>query len=160
MNASVNARINAKIGHGHFTIERHYDASPARVFKAWADPAIKMKWFIGPEGWNQVAREVDFRVGGDELLHGRFPSGMETMFRARYYEIVENERIAYTYDMHLSGQHHSLSVATVEFFADGNGTRFIFTEQVAFFDGTDGEEGTAQRKRGTVAHLERIAPFL
>ncbi len=50
---------HASIGHGHFTIERLYDAMPARVFRAWSDPAIKAKWFIGPEGWSQVARELD-----------------------------------------------------------------------------------------------------
>jgi uncharacterized protein YndB with AHSA1/START domain len=150
----------ARIGHGHFTIERHYDATPARVFKAFADPAIKAKWFIGPEGWSQIAREVDFRVGGDELLQGRFPSGMETRFDARYYEIIENERIAYSYDMHLSGRHHSLSVATVELFPEGGGTTFVFTEQVAFFDGTDAEQGAAMRKRGTNSHFDRIAQYL
>lgn len=149
-----------RIGHGQFTIERHYDASPARVFKAWSDPALKARWFIGPEGWEQVAREVDFRVGGDELLQGRFPSGLETRFGARYYEIIENERIAYTYDMHLSGKHHSLSVATVELIAEGGGTKFIFTEQVAFFDGTDAGQGTASRKHGTDSHFDRIARYL
>ncbi|MBV8634983.1 MAG: SRPBCC family protein [Burkholderiaceae bacterium] len=150
----------SKIGHGHFTITRHYDASPARVFKALAGPAVKAKWFIGPDGWNQIAREMDFRVGGDELLQGRFASGMETRFNARYYEIIENERIAYTYDMHLSGSHHSLSVATIELWPDGAGTKFLFTEQVAFFDGTDAEQGTASRKHGTDSHFDRIAQYL
>ena len=154
------SQASTRIGHGRFTIERHYDASPSRVFHAWSDPATKAKWFIGPEGWSQIAREVDFRVGGVELLHGRFPNGMETRFDARYYDIVENERVAYTYDMHLSGRHHSLSVATIELLPEGAGTRFVFTEQVAFFDGTDAEEGAAQRKRGTDAHFERMASCL
>ena len=34
--------------HGTFTLERVYEASPARVFKAWADPAIKARWFVRP----------------------------------------------------------------------------------------------------------------
>ncbi len=151
---------HSRVGHGHFTIERHYDAAPARVFRAWSDPATKAKWFIGPEGWNQVARELDFRVGGDELLQGRLPSGMETLFEARYYEIIENERIAYTYDMHVAGRHHSLSLATVELIPQGSGTTFIFTEQVAFFDGTNAEQGTASRKHGTNSHFDRIAQYL
>lgn len=151
------AKTRGKIGHGHFTIERFYDASPARVFKALSDPAIKAKWFVGPEGWVEVARAVDFRIGGDEVLQGRFSSGFETRFDARYYEIIENERIAYSYDMHLSGRHHSLSVATIELFAEGSGTNFLFTEQVAFFDGTDAEQGTASRKHGTNSHFDRVA---
>jgi uncharacterized protein YndB with AHSA1/START domain len=39
-----------------FTLERVYDATPARVFAAWADPAAKAVWFIGPgEGRNTRA---------------------------------------------------------------------------------------------------------
>ena len=144
------------IAHGSFTIERHYDTAPTDVFRAWADPAVKAKWFIGPEGWKQIARKLDFRVGGEELLHGRFDT-METLFEARFYEIIENHRIAYVYDMHIGGRHHSLSLATVELQASGSGTQFLFTEQVAFFDGTDGAEGVASRKRGTNAHFDRLA---
>ena len=30
--------------HADFTIERRYDASPARVFAAFADPVAKRRW--------------------------------------------------------------------------------------------------------------------
>ena len=32
------------VTHATFTVERTYDASPARVFNAFADPAIKRRW--------------------------------------------------------------------------------------------------------------------
>ena len=35
------------IAHGTFVLERTYPASPARVFRAWADPSIKKRWFGG-----------------------------------------------------------------------------------------------------------------
>jgi dihydrofolate reductase len=35
--------------HDTFVIERTYPASPARVFAAWADPAVKSRWFVGLE---------------------------------------------------------------------------------------------------------------
>jgi uncharacterized protein YndB with AHSA1/START domain len=79
--------------HGSFTIDRVYDASPARVFKAFADPKSKARWFVGPAGWKEVKRELDFRPGGQEVLHGKFPNGSETRFVARYHEIVPNERL-------------------------------------------------------------------
>ena len=59
--------------------------------------------------------------------------------------------------MHLSAKHHSVSLATVELTPSGHGTRLIFTEQVAFLDGTDGNEGTLSRQLGTAAHLDRLA---
>ena len=32
-----------------FVIERTYGASPARVFRAWSEPAAKARWFAGAE---------------------------------------------------------------------------------------------------------------
>ncbi len=37
--------------HASFVIERNYDASPARVFSAWANPTAKARWFVGPAEW-------------------------------------------------------------------------------------------------------------
>ncbi len=158
MNALLNAPITT---HGDFSINRVYDASPADVWAAWADPETKARWFIGPEGWSQVERTLDMRVGGVEILHGRFAAnGLETLFTARYHLVEPQARLVYVYDMHLGGRHHSVSVATVEFIGDPQGTRLRFTEQVTFVDGTDGRDGTLSRKRGTSAHLERIAGVL
>ena len=154
--------LNAPIAtHGDFSINRVYDASPADVWAAWADDATKARWFIGPEGWQQIERALDMRVGGTEILRGRLPgSGLETLFTARYHVVERQERLVYVYDMHLGGRHHSISLATVEFIGDPEGTRLRFTEQVTFVDGTDGRDGTLSRKRGTSAQLERVASVL
>lgn len=146
--------------HGDFSINRVYDASPAEVWAAWSDPALKAQWFIGPAEWAEVERTLDLRPGGVEVLHGRFPNGAETLFSARYHLVEQGARLVYVYDMHLSGRHHSVSIATVEFIGDPDGTRLRFTEQVTFVDGTDGRDGTLSRKRGTGAHLDRIAALL
>jgi len=142
--------------HDKFTIERIYDATPAEVFTAWANPKLKARWFIGPGNWRETQRELDFRVGGDEVLRGEFANGT-TSFVARYYEIEPSERIVYVYDMHVSGKHHSLSLATVEFRPADSGTRMIFTEAVAFLDGT---QNAAARERGTTEHFDRIPAVL
>jgi len=144
------------IVHDKFTIERIYDATPAEVFNAWANPKLKARWFIGPESWRQTQRELDFRVGGEEVLRGEFPGGT-TSFVARYYEIEPDERIVYVYDMHLTGKHHSLSLATVEFRPADGGTRMIFTEAVAFLDGTP---NATAREHGTAVGLDRIPAVL
>ena len=148
------------IAHGSFTIERQYDAPPARVFAAWSNIETKAKWFIGPEGWTQVRREQTFETGGSEILLGRFANGMETHYAARFYEIVENERIVYDYDMHIRGKHHSLSLATVEIAVSGGGTRLIYTEHTAWLDGTDATEGAASLEHGVGWHLDNLAGVL
>src|SRR5256885_9139819 len=65
--------------HGSFAIDRAYRAPPERVFAAWADLETKARWFIGPEGkWKLRRRELDFRVGGQEVLGGEFHGGGRT----------------------------------------------------------------------------------
>ncbi|QGZ40389.1 uncharacterized protein YndB with AHSA1/START domain [Pseudoduganella flava] len=145
------------IFHGSFVIERRYPVPPARVFAAWTDPALKSRWFVGPAGWQQIERTLDVRPGGSEILHGRFAErALETKFTARYHHVVPDARLVYIYDMHLNGAHHSASLATVEFIADGAGTLQRFHEQVAFLDGTTADQGVPSREHGTAAHLDRL----
>jgi uncharacterized protein YndB with AHSA1/START domain len=143
--------------HGSFTLERVYDAAPARVFKAFADPASKARWFVGPNGWQEIERRQDFRPGGEEVAHGRFPNGMETKFVARYHEIVPDQRIVYVYDMHANGGFMSVSLATLEFTPVGSKTVLKITEQGVFIDGADGNNS---RREGTIYLLEQVAANL
>ena len=145
------------IVHGSFVIERRYPVTVDRAYGAWTDPELKARWFIGPDDWTQIERSLDVRVGGEEKLRGRFgASGVETLFVARYHHIVPAQRLVYVYDMYVSGAHHSLSLATVEFQSEREGTRLLFNEQVAFLDGTSADKGVPARKTGTAAHLDRI----
>lgn len=131
------------IAHGTFVVERHYPASPARVFKAWADPKIKAKWFgTSPED----TKEFDFRVGGREYAEGAGPNGGKFSFDVSYRDIVPDNRIVYTYEMALDGPKISVSVAAVELKPEGDGTHMIVTEHGCFLDGLDTVE---QRRQGT-----------
>jgi uncharacterized protein YndB with AHSA1/START domain len=139
--------------HGTFTLERVYDAAPARVFKAWADPAIKARWFVGPSDWQLLERAIDFRVGGTERLSGRKGSGIVSTFDAVYHDIVPDQRIIYCYDMRLDEVHISASLATVQLASAGAGTRLTFTEQAVFLDGYD---DSGSREHGTRILLEQL----
>ena len=76
-----------------FTIERMLNASPARVFAAYATLEAKSAWFRAPAEIETINRELDFRVGGAERFHARWPSGLITDFQAAYHDIVPDERI-------------------------------------------------------------------
>lgn len=146
--------------HATFVIERLYAATPARVFKAFSDPQAKARWFAGPDDWVAGLREADFRVGGRERLSGGPKGGTIHTFDAIYQDIVANERIIYSYDMHLDEKRISVSLATVEFKPAGSGTRLIFTEQGVFLDGYDDAGSREQGTRGLLdkleAHLQRV----
>ncbi len=60
--------------HATFSIDRTYDAPPARVFAAWADPEAKARWFGEHEEAQAKDREFDFRVGGRERMSGGLPA--------------------------------------------------------------------------------------
>lgn len=91
--------------HASVAIERSFAATPARVFEAWADPAAKARWFIGPPGkWTVQQRGLDFRVGGSERLSGTLADGKVTRFDAIYRDIVKDRRLVYVYDMCLAGR--------------------------------------------------------
>jgi uncharacterized protein YndB with AHSA1/START domain len=109
------------VTHATFVIERSYAASPARVFKAWSDPAEKKRWFGTSDDWVIEAYKLDFRVGGREISRGRPKAGGQMhAYDARYQDIVPNERIIIAYDMHLDARRISVSLATVELKPEGN----------------------------------------
>jgi uncharacterized protein YndB with AHSA1/START domain len=145
------------VTHGTFTIERTYDASPARVFHAFADPKAKASWFEGPADWEKGRQEFDFRVGGRERISGGPKGGPIHAFDARYQDIVPDQRIIYSYDMHLDDKRISVSLATIEFKPAGAGTRLIFTEQGAFLDGYD---DAGSREQGTRGLLDALGAAL
>lgn len=143
--------------HDSFTIERVLDASPAQVFAAWADPAAKARWFVGPDTWKLIHREHDFRVGSREKVSGTHAGGMVSTFNALYQDIVPDQRIVYVYDMHLGDTRISVSLATIEFKAVGSGTRMTVTEQGVFLDDFDDAGG---RERGTNELMDNLAASL
>jgi uncharacterized protein YndB with AHSA1/START domain len=141
------------VAHDMFRLERRYRVSPAKVFAAWASLEAKSQWFKGPT-MEALERSLDFRVGGKEIAKGRHANGVVSTFEANYYDIIPNERIVYSYYMHLDDRKISASLATIELKEVSGGTLLTMTEQGAFFDGYD---DSGSRERGTKQLLEQIA---
>ena len=100
---------------------------------------------------------MDFRVGGHDWSEGDIPGGPTTRFDSTYYEIVENERIVYCYEMHLDGNKISVSVSTIELIPAGSGTRLVLTEQGAYLDGYD---DAGAREHGTNELMDALGRSL
>ncbi len=141
-----------------FTIERRFRQRPKQTFQAFADPDLRRRWFGPPESWTDTEWSLDFRVGGGELSAGRDPRGAHHLFRSRFHDIVEGERIVFAYDLLLDGRLTSVSLTTVELHPDdGGGTHLIFTEHGAFLDGL---EDPAERAHGTGLLLDALESSL
>jgi uncharacterized protein YndB with AHSA1/START domain len=143
--------------HETFRVERHYDAAPARVFQAFADPQVKAQWFAGPAEMKREEESFDFREGGRETVVSVFPDSTRFGFYVTYLDIVPDERIVYTYEMSLNGARISVSVATIEITAAADGTDLTVTEQGVYLDGLD---SPAQRRQGTEDLMDNLGKLL
>lgn len=141
-----------------FVIERVVNAAPARVFAAYTSLEAKSAWFKTPTECETLSRDFEFRVGGKERFYARWPSGLVTDFQATYRDIVENERIILVYDLFHGDDKLSVSLQTLEFRAEGAGTRLIHTEQGSYLTG--GDEAVAGRKHGTAWHVDNLVALL
>jgi uncharacterized protein YndB with AHSA1/START domain len=134
--------------HSTFTLERSYPAKPDRVFAKWSDPESKARWFAGPD----AEHELDFRIGGTERV-----GTAKLRFEATYADIRANERLVYSGTMYAGDRVTTLSLTTVQFEAEPNGTRLILTEQGTYLDG---QELPAWREQGTADWLDALAAEL
>jgi uncharacterized protein YndB with AHSA1/START domain len=142
------------IKHASFVIERRLDYNPELVYRAWTQTDAKARWFNGPpDKWTESVREMDVRVGGRDVLIGKFADGSESRFEAQYLEVVPEKRLVYVYDMYWLGKKISVSLASIEFVAAGKGTKLLVTEQHAFLDG---HEDAGSRERGTLQLMHNL----
>ena len=136
--------------HATFEVQRTYDAPVSRVWRALTDEAAKQKWFGGPpDRCELLERRMDVRAGGNERLKGRWEGGVVSTFDATYHDVIPNERLVYSYEMHLDEKKISVSLATLQLQAKAGKTTLMVTEQGAFLDGYD---DAGSREQGT-GHL-------
>jgi uncharacterized protein YndB with AHSA1/START domain len=139
------AKEERTVVHSTLVIERDYPATAERVFAALADPGKKRRWLAEGPGRDAVQFEMDFRVGGRERTESRMKEGTPFAGTALvnetvYQDIVPNQRVVLAYTMSLGGRRISASLATFELLPSGGGTKLIFTDQGAYFEGSDGPE--------------------
>lgn len=147
--------IDRSIVHGTFTIERNYKHPVSKVFSAWSNPEFKRQWFGSPDP-QKPNNVFEFKEGGREYNADRM-GDTDFVFAVDYRDIVPDNRIIYTYEMHMNGKRISVSVATVEFTPTADGTRMVLREDGAFLDGLD---TSAQREAGTNYLMDQIGLWL
>jgi uncharacterized protein YndB with AHSA1/START domain len=148
--------------HSTFTIERHYPKPPAQVFAAFADPALRRRWFAEGGGHEVVAFDSDFRPGG--IGHLRYKLGAHTPFPGAEIDnveqvcaIVPDTRVVATTTMAFGGQTVSVLLVTTELAEADGGTLLVCTIQGAFLEGSD---GPVSREHGWNVLLDRLGEVL
>ncbi len=71
------------------------NASPAKVLRAWTDPALITQWFALAD-WKAITAELDVRAGGSSRITMQKPDGTEMINRDVYLEVVQDSRLVLT----------------------------------------------------------------
>jgi len=136
-------------------ITRVFDAPRRLVFKAWTAPEHLVLWW-GPRGFATISGRIDVRPGGAWFRVMRAPDGSEHRKRGIYREIVEPERLVFTYQTEdAEGNSGPETLVTVTF-ADLDGKTRLTLHQALF-------ESVAARelhRGGWTGCLERFAEYL
>jgi uncharacterized protein YndB with AHSA1/START domain len=154
---TMSETIDRSQTHATFVIERTYPVPVDTVWHALSDNGARDQWFGGGAEFDCTEKSHDFRVGGHGIEDGTWHGGPRSRFESTYTDIVENERMVFTYDMWIDARHISTSVTTIAVEPDGDGTRLTFTEQGVHLDGLDSAEG---RESGTAGLLDLLGSYL
>lgn len=76
-------------------ITRVFAAPRARLWKAWTDPAMMMRWW-GAKGITCPVCTIDLRVGGHYKYSMQFPDGLTVWATGVYREIHEPDHLVFT----------------------------------------------------------------
>lgn len=143
--------------HHTVTITRAYDASAARLFAAWADPARLARWYVpGDATWESHIVEHDFRVGGRKHLSFGPKGGPRYSEDCRYEDIVDGRRICFSMTIANGERRLTTSLVTVELLARGARTELKVTDQLAVLDGSDGPTNAREREAGWLETIGKL----
>ena len=135
-------------------ITRVFDAPRSLVFKAWSSAEHCAQWF-GPRDFTVPSCRVDFRVGGAYRANIRSPDGTDYWMRGIYREIVEPERLVFTFSWEEEGERGLDTLVTVLFAEQDGKTRLTFRQ--APFQSISERDG---HEHGWSECFERLAAYL
>ena len=146
--------MSRSVTHATFHIERVFDCSPARLWRAFSDPAQKAAWACH-ETWTM--KEMTFAVGGREVAGGSDPGGPCWEFDGTYMDIEEGRRFVVAYTMRRDGLAVSASIITWQVEAHPRGCLLKFADQGAYLDG---HADPAEREAGSGVGLDNLDQLL
>ena len=155
--SSSSSTLERSQTHATFVLERTYPVAVQVVWHALSDNAARDQWFGGGPQFDIGDKSHEFRIGGHGVEDGQWHGGPRSRFVSTYTDIVENQRIVFTYDMWVDDRHISTSLTTIALEPEPRGTRLTYTEQGVHFDGLDSPEG---REEGTAGLLDALGAYL
>ena len=118
--------VKSEPGDDPIVVEGYFAASPARVFEAWTDPGIVVKWF-GQAPNSLHSATIDLRPGGEWRFLKSKDADKSVGFEGQYLEIEPDEKLVFSWAhvvAHANGEREATPYSRVEvmFTAHGSGT--------------------------------------
>jgi uncharacterized protein YndB with AHSA1/START domain len=105
-------------------ITRTFEAPRALVWRLWADPAHRLRWW-GPEGFGLAELEMEFRDGGTWRMMMKHVSGYEHRVHGVFLDVVEPSRLSFTY---INDEDNHETLVTMDFIDHGTKTEMRFRQ--------------------------------
>jgi len=138
------------------TLKRRIKAAPAKVYRAWIDPAQIARWW-GPGNCDYLVTEIDLRVGGGFRIAFRTDIDGRPEERhevgGTYREIVPDQRLVFSWNWVSTPER--VSQVTVTFKPDGDGTILTLHHEQLFDDASK-----TGHTRGWTASLDKLESLL
>lgn len=133
-------------------LTRTFDASRELVFTAWIEPEHFSRW-CAPAKFDIVDSKIDARRGGVWWSKMRAPDGEECIASGVYREVVEPERLVFTYAHEMpDGSRGPETLVTVDFEEQGEMTVITLHQEVF-----DTVENRVAHSMGWGECLDRLA---
>lgn len=137
-------------------VEGYFAASPEKVFKAWTDPKLVIKWF-GQTPNSLHSATIDLKLGGNWCFLKLKSEEKSVGFEGQYLEIEKSERLVFSW-AHVTSFADGTREATpfsrveVNFTAKGKGT-WIRLHHCAISN-NDARKGIGGGWEAAFTHLE------
>lgn len=133
------------------TLKKRINAAPEKVFAAWTDPALIVRWW-GPDSGPVTQTDIDLRIGGGFTIAFRTEDGELHSVSGRYREIVPGEKLVFSWAWISTPERQSQ--VTVSLKPDRAGTMLTLHHE-QFFDEA-ARDGHRRGWSGSLDKLERL----
>jgi uncharacterized protein YndB with AHSA1/START domain len=137
-------------------ISRVFDAPRSLVYKAWTEPEHMINW-LGPQGFTSKILKSELRVGGAYRFYMRDPQGGDHWQQGVFREIVEPEKLVFTYEWANERGEATRPQTVVTILLEEMGGKTRMTLRQGLFESVSARD---DHQGGWNSSLERLAKYL
>jgi uncharacterized protein YndB with AHSA1/START domain len=108
-------------------LEHHFACPPAKVWRAWTDPAIVKMWFGSDANGTGLDAEMNVEIGGSFKVRFANSDGTEYTAKGIYKEIELNKKLVFTWGW--ADRAEVVEAIALELKPENEGTLMLFEHQ-------------------------------